>query len=100
MLTSRNLYKVEMGNEMTPKDRVDFLIDATVDLLEIKPEEARYFVFTDAIQNRAYNAGVGNIKILMKNNDIVDIAKASDLSNLESLQKTVEKYILCYPRGI
>ncbi|WP_316795984.1 HD domain-containing protein [Pedobacter agri] len=100
MLTSRNLYKVEMGNEMAPKDRVDFLKDATVNLLGIKPEEARYFVFTDAIQNRAYNAGVGNIKILMKNNDIVDIAKASDLSNLESLQKTVEKYILCYPRGI
>ncbi|MCX2472955.1 HD domain-containing protein [Pedobacter sp. MC2016-05] len=100
MLTSRNLYKVEMSNERAPVDRVNFLKDATVALLGIKPEEARYFVFTDAIQNRAYNAGVGNIKILMKNNDIVDIAKASDLSNLESLQKTVEKYILCYPRGI
>ncbi|TBO41656.1 HD domain-containing protein [Pedobacter kyonggii] len=100
MLTSRNLYKVEMGNEMANLNRVTFLQDAAVNLLEIKPEEARYFVFTDSIQNRAYNAGVGNIKILMKNNDIVDIAKASDLSNLESLQKTVEKYILCYPRGI
>ncbi|RZJ63971.1 MAG: HD domain-containing protein, partial [Flavobacterium sp.] len=71
MLTARNLYKVEMGNEMAPKYRVDFLKNATTDLLNIKPEEARYFVFTDAIQNRAYNAGVGNIKILMKNNDIV-----------------------------
>jgi len=100
MLTSRNLYKVEMGNERASADRVDFLKDATISLLNIKTEEARYFVFTDAIQNRAYNAGVGNIKILMKNNEIVDIAKASDLSNLESLQKTVEKYILCYPRGI
>lgn len=100
MLTSRNLYKVEMGNEMANKDRIVFLQESTVNLLEIKPEEASYFVFTDVIQNRAYNAGVGNIKILMKNNDIVDIAKASDLSNLESLQKTVEKYILCYPRGI
>lgn len=100
MLTSRNLYKVEMGNEKVGVDRLNFLQEAAVNLLEIKPEEARYFVFTDSIQNRAYNAGVGNIKILMKNNDIVDIAKASDLSNLESLQKTVEKYILCYPRGI
>jgi len=100
MLNSRNLYKVEMGNERAHADRVEFLKDAAIHLLEINPDEARYFVFTDAIQNRAYNAGVGNIKILMKNNDIVDIAKASDLSNLESLQKTVEKYILCYPRGI
>ncbi|QPH37993.1 HD domain-containing protein [Pedobacter endophyticus] len=100
MLTSRNLYKVEMSNEMAPADRVEFLQDAAVNLLGIKPANVHYFVFTSAIQNRAYNAGVGNIKILMKNNDIVDIAKASDLSNLESLQKTVEKYILCYPRGI
>lgn len=100
MLTSRNLYKVEMGNEIANKDRIQFLQNAAVNLLDINPEEARYFVFTESIKNRAYNAGVGNIKILMKNNDIVDIAKASDLSNLESLQKTVEKYILCYPRGI
>ncbi|WP_316802352.1 HD domain-containing protein [Pedobacter nototheniae] len=100
MLTSRNLYKVEMGNEMANEGRIQFLQNAAVNLLGIRPEEARYFVFTESIKNRAYNAGVGNIKILMKNNDIVDIAKASDLSNLESLQKTVEKYILCYPRGI
>jgi HD superfamily phosphohydrolase len=100
MLTSRNLYKVEMGNAMAASDRIEFLQSAIVNLLGITPEQAKYFVFTDSIQNRAYNAGVGNIKILMKNNDIVDIAKASDLSNLESLQKTVEKYILCYPRGI
>ncbi|WP_421945670.1 HD domain-containing protein [Pedobacter sp.] len=100
MLTSRNLYKVEMSNEKASEDRVSFLQNAAVDLLGISADEANYFVFTDSIQNRAYNAGVGNIKILMKNNDIVDIAKASDLSNLESLQKTVEKYILCYPRGI
>ncbi|PWS32758.1 HD domain-containing protein [Pedobacter paludis] len=100
MLTSRNLYKVEMGNEMADQDRIEFLQTAAINLLGIEPLEAGYFVFTDSIQNRAYNAGVGNIKILMKNNDIVDIAKASDLSNLESLQKTVEKYILCYPRGI
>jgi len=100
MLTSRNLYRVEMGNQKTDDDRIAFLKDAVVDLLDITAEEAKYFVFADSIQNRAYNAGVGNIKILMKNNDIVDIAKASDLSNLESLQKTVEKYILCYPRGI
>ena len=100
MLTSINLYKVEMSNELADKERVEFLQNATIDLLGIAAEEVKYFVFTDSIQNRAYNAGVGNIKILMKNNDIVDIAKASDLSNLESLQKTVEKYILCYPRGI
>ncbi|WP_443937282.1 HD domain-containing protein [Pedobacter sp. MW01-1-1] len=100
MLTSRNLYKVEISNEKFPAERITFLESTVTSLLNIAPEDSKYFVFTNAIQNRAYNDGVGNIKILMKNNQIVDIAKASDLSNLESLQKTVEKYILCYPRGI
>lgn len=100
MLTSRNLYKVEMSNEIASDERISFLKDAAINLLKVSPEESRYFVFTDTLKNRAYDAGPGNIKILMKNNDIVDIAKASDLSNLESLQKTVQKYILCYPRGV
>ena len=100
MLTSRNLYKVEMSNEIASDERISFLKDAAINLLKVSPEESRYFVFTDTLKNSAYDAGPGNIKILMKNNDIVDIAKASDLSNLESLQKTVQKYILCYPRGV
>ena len=37
---------------------------------------------------------------LMKNGELVDIAKASDLSNIESLDKTVKKHILCYIRDI
>ncbi len=100
MLTSRTLYKVEMSQQQVSADRLKFLEDAAIDLFHINPEDVFYFVFTDSIKNRAYSAGPGNIKILMKNNDIIDIAKASDLSNLESLQKTVEKYILCCPRGL
>ncbi|MOA13212.1 hypothetical protein D3C78_1332510 [compost metagenome] len=68
--------------------------------LNLNETDVCYFVFTDIIRNRAYNAGTGNINILLKNNTIIDIAKASDLSNLESLDKTVKKHILCYPRII
>jgi HD superfamily phosphohydrolase len=100
MFTTRNLYKVEMSNDKVSVERLEFLQNAAINLLGIQPEDSHYFVFTDTIQNRAYNAGNGNIKILMKNNDIVDITIASDLSNLESLQKTVEKHTLCYLRGL
>jgi HD superfamily phosphohydrolase len=100
MFTTRNLYKVEMSNDKVSAERLEFLQNAAINLLGIQPEDSHYFVFTDTIQNRAYNAGNGNIKILMKNNDIVDITIASDLSNLESLQKTVEKHTLCYLRGL
>lgn len=100
MLTQRNLYKVEISNDAPEESRVQELRDRTATFLELNDTEVCYFVFTDVIRNRAYNAGSGNINILLKNNTIIDIAKASDLSNLASLDKTVKKHILCYPRII
>lgn len=100
MLTNRNLYKVEITNDAPDQDRVDVLKKNTAEFLKLTEEEVSYFVFTDVVRNRAYDAGNSNINILLKNNIIIDIAKASDLSNLESLDKTVKKHILCYPRII
>ena len=100
MLTSRNLYKIEITNHAPEEGRLELLQEEVASVLRISLKEARYFVFKDVIRNRAYNAGTGNINILLKNNKLIDIAKASDLSNLESLDKTVKKHILCYPRII
>jgi len=102
MLVNRNLYKVEMGNEPAEESRIKAILESTALTLEISEEDAAYFVFTDTIMNRAYDAKAGNssINILLKNNTTIDIAKASDLSNLESLDRTVRKHILCYPRII
>jgi HD superfamily phosphohydrolase len=102
MLVDRNLYKTEISNELPDQSRVERLKQNAMLSLDIDKNEVSYFVFTDKISNRAYNTGGGNstINILMKNNETIDIAKASDLSNLESLDKTVRKHILCYPRII
>ncbi|WP_316816796.1 HD domain-containing protein [Pedobacter nyackensis] len=100
MLTQRNLYKVEISNDAPDEGRVRELRERVAAFLKVNETDVCYFVFTDMIRNRAYNAGSGNINILLKNNTVIDIAKASDLSNLESLDKTVKKHILCYPRII
>lgn len=100
MLNARKLYKVEISNAEPSADRIERLAVQTALALNLEEDDVAYFVFTDTIRNRAYNAGNSNINILMKNNELVDIAKASDLSNLESLDKTVKKHILCYTRDI
>ncbi len=100
MLTERNLYRIEISNEAPDAARIDLLKENTAAVLNISVAETDYFVFTAVIRNRAYNAGNSNINVLLKNNTTIDIAKASDLSNLESLDKTVKKHILCYPRII
>jgi HD superfamily phosphohydrolase len=102
MLVNRHLLKTEISSSPADENRIQIIKDNTGASLGINQNEVSYFVFTDVISNRAYNTGEGNstINILMKNNETIDIAKASDLSNLESLDKTVTKHILCYPRII
>ena len=95
-LISRNLYQVEITNEPPLIEIINDLADKVTDEYEISDDDTSYFVFTDTIKNKAYSVGDGSIKIVMKDGSIQDIAKASDNSNLESLARTVQKYILCY----
>lgn len=98
MLNARKLYKVEITNDAPSNERIAVLSEDIAYALSIDEDDISYFVFTDTIRNRAYNAGNSNINILMKNGTLIDITKASDLSNLESLDRTVRKHILCYTR--
>ena len=95
-LISRNLYQVEISNNPPEVEKVNSLVEESIVGFDIEEDDASYFVFTDTIKNNAYNANDGNIYLLMKDGSLLDIAIASDNSNLESLAKTVKKYILCY----
>ncbi len=98
MLNARKLYKVEITNDAPTNEKISALSEDIALALGLEDDDISYFVFTDTIRNRAYNAGNSNINILMKTGELIDITKASDLSNLESLDRTVRKHILCYTR--
>jgi HD superfamily phosphohydrolase len=99
-LTNRHLYQVEISNTAPSDEVVAELVAQAMDLYGVNEDEASYFVFTDTITNKAYKVGDGSIRILMKDGSVQDITTASDLSNLETLAKTVKKYILCYIKGL
>jgi HD superfamily phosphohydrolase len=99
-LINRNLYHVDITNELPDQKMVDGLTAKVAEKYGISIHEASYFVFTDDVRNNAYKAEDGSILILMKNGSVKDITAASDNSNLEALAKTVRKYILCYPKGL
>ncbi|TZF85749.1 HD domain-containing protein (plasmid) [Pedobacter sp. BS3] len=99
-LTERNLYHVEISNLSPDKAEVEKLAAYAIAKYGISEKEASYFVFTDTIKNNAYRVDDGNINILMKDGSIQDITTASDNSNLETLVKTVQKYILCYDKSL
>lgn len=96
----RKLFQVDITAEPASPKHVAYLNANAIAKYGIKESEVPYFVFTDSIKNNAYRVGDGNIRVLMKDNSIKDIAAASDYSNLEALAKTIEKNILCYSKDL
>ncbi len=98
-LIARNLYKVEIQNEAFSKTRINTLKKDVMLTLKINPTDLKYFVFTDSVNNSAYNAATKNsISVLFKNHSVLDVAKASDQLNLTMLSNTVTKQVLFYPK--
>jgi HD superfamily phosphohydrolase len=99
-LLNRKLFSVEIQNGPINVNYKNSLVKKVCTLYGIKKKDAGYFVFTDTVNNSAYNATHFNINILMKDGKTIDVAQASDLLNLKSLSKTVTKYFICYPKQL
>jgi len=99
-LIDRNLYKIELQNKNFAPTQQNQLVEKVMKKYKITKKEASYFVFTENVNNSAYNSSKFQIHILQKDGSLIDVAKASDQLNLKMLSKKVTKYFLCYPKGI
>ena len=99
-LLNRKLYKIEIQNNVISVAYKNKLLDKICEQYKISRKDAAYFVFTDSVNNSAYNANNFNINILMNNGQLIDVAEASDQLNIQSLSKTVTKHFICYPKDI
>jgi len=99
-LLERKLYKIELQNAPIKASYKNSFIAKVCKEYGISKKEASYFVLTSYVNNSAYLANKFNITILMSNGKLIDVAKASDQLNIQSLSKTVTKYFICYPKGL
>ncbi len=99
-LLNRKLYRVEIQGEKISSEYKNKLIEKVCKKYNINKKEASYFVFSETVNNSAYNANQYKINILTGKNQLVDVAEASDQLNLQSLSKTVTKYYICYPKDL
>jgi len=97
-LLDRSLLAIEISNTPFDRERIDQLKKEKKLFSGISSEEMSYFVFTDHISNSTYNVGQENIKILYKDGTLEDISYASDMLDHSAFAKTVNKYLLCYPK--
>ncbi len=95
-LINRNLPKMQISNKAFSADLILESKSKVAKLFNLNINEASYFVNQISLSNDAYKDDHSNIKILLKNNQVVDVVDASDNYNLKTLKTTVKKYFLSY----
>ncbi len=99
-LIDRNLFKIELQNKKIDTKYLTTISDKVMKNYKLTKKEADYFVFTESVNNSAYNGSKFKIHILNKDGSLADVAKASDQLNIKMLSKKVTKYFICYPKGL
>jgi hypothetical protein len=99
-MVNRHLFHIELQNEVFKENFIEKMRKQTIQNLNISKEDCEYFVFTDKVENNAYNPQSVKINILFKDGSIKDITDASDQLNISVLSRTVTKYFLCYPKEL
>jgi len=95
---NRDLLAIELQNEPFAPERVEELKKTAGDLLDLAPEELKYYVYTGEVYNQTYAPGKVEVRILLKNGEIRDITTASDIFDHKALSEKVTKFFLCYPK--
>ena len=98
-LVNRNLLKIKLQKNPFSELEIDKLVSEVAAENKISLDEAKYFVFSKSIDNRAYINDKFGINLLYKDGSVKDIASAADLLNISALAEPVTKYFFCYPKG-
>jgi HD superfamily phosphohydrolase len=96
-LVNRKLFKIEISKTPFSAERISYEKELCATTYGLSMPDVEYFVYQDVLTNKAYNQDKENIKLLMKNGEIIDLSAASDNLNISALAQPVEKYFLCYP---
>jgi len=98
-LVERKLFKIRLQNTVFDSKLVDKIRENTRSRHDISDADVSFLVFSDQISNNAYVSDNEQIKIKYNNGDLVDVADASDISNVRSLSKVVKKFFICFPEN-
>tara|TARA_B110000285_G_scaffold229564_1_gene294518 strand:- start:5624 stop:6871 length:1248 start_codon:yes stop_codon:yes gene_type:complete len=98
-LVNRNLLKIKLQKNPFTELEINKLVSEVAAKNKISLDEAKYFVFSKSIDNRAYINDKFGINLLYKDGSVKDIASAADLLNISALAEPVIKYFFCYPKG-
>jgi hypothetical protein len=99
MLLDRRLFKIMLSTEPFAGALVDELA-GQLRQAGLPDENLSYFLVEGQATNAAYLPSEERINIKLKSGKIIDIADASDLSNIQVLTNIVRRYYVCWAKGL
>jgi HD superfamily phosphohydrolase len=99
-ILNRKLFKVELSSSKIKSTNYNTMLTRACKKYKITKKEAEYFVISNSVNNSTYNSNKFKINVLFNDGKLLDVAKASDHLNIQSLSNIVTKYYLCYPKDL
>lgn len=97
-LVDRQLLKIKLQSETFDPGLLTQLRKEVSQKLDIRFEDAEYFVFTGETENTTYNSRDERIRILFKDGTVRDISQVDNALIHQHLASTVKKQYICYTR--
>lgn len=99
MLLDRKLFKIMLSTEPFAGE---LLVELEEQLHELglSEEQLSYFLVEGQATNAAYLPSGDRISIKLKSGKVIDIADASDLSNIQVLTNIVRRYYVCWAKEL
>lgn len=99
MFLTRHLFKIKLVNDPFSAKEIAALRLKTKQKLQIPEEDLIYFFSAGKVSNYGYLT-TDRINILTKKGEVIDVAIAADLPNIQVMSKLVEKHYVCYAKNI
>ncbi len=98
-ITNRNLFKIKLEVGLKTEGLEANILQNFEDN-KIPKSLQKYFYTKGQISNSGYASQNDNIKILMKNGNILDVSEASDLPTIKAMSNIVKKNYICYANDV
>jgi uncharacterized protein len=98
-IIERNLFKIKMEVGLKTSE-IEVEILQNLEQKNIPKEFRKYFFKSSQISNSGYASQNANIKILMKNGNILDVSEASDLPTIKAMSNIVKKNYICFANDV
>ena len=98
-LLHRRLFRVQVSNKPFDPAFREKVRTRVQEHFGVDEAGLSYLVIEGTLSNHAYLSEAA-IKVWTKTGDVVDVAAASDLPNIQALTQEVEKHYMCWPKEV